>query len=932
MSVMKRSWLFRCVVVLLTMLLPICCLMDAFGSEAEVPEEILAEVDADGIEAQEPGQTFLTDDDLLIISPDIEALLEGLDETLEDEGVQPEPEALEGVDLLTEAMAEPVDAPETEPDPGSDPGVDSQPAAGDDPEPDPEADSESDPKPDPEPAAGGDPEPDPDPDPESDPKPDPEPAAGGDSEPDLDPDPESDPKPDPEPAAGDDPEPDPDPAPSGDGSETAPEPEPKPDTDLETAAEVPLVAESGSFPSSLVLGLKDTRRLDAGSVLSGRLAYVSSKPSVVGVDADTGRIVAKKKGTAKIAAVNASRKYVVCTVKVVDAPSRIAFARQKLTLNIGSSYSLPAKLPRGTAATVTYASSKAGVAKVNGRGVIQGVKAGTAVITARSHNGRTASCRVTVLNGTAPKTLTLSKTTARVGRGDKLKLKATLDAGSAAVLTWSSSNRNVATVSTKGLVTAKRTGTAKITVRTHNGLKKTCTVKVVKAPSKVSLSSAVLRVAVGETARLTAKLPAGTAASLTWKTGNAAVATVAGGRVTGLKPGTAKITVTTFNGKTASCIALVVADPAAPAEVSGAFEKSSLSVKLGKKAVINGAVTAKNTLLTGVRVTVDGSTATMSAKLSNVASVSLQASACGGAFVVNTAKAPFNRTGTYTLRLYATETTGTAGGAALDTLTVQVTGSNSQRMVDNLRNSSYLGAKATGISGIVELLMDHDYEPAFAAGVAANVLCEGDYGFFESSRYVTYPKNRPRYFAYLDGGNYYALKNGARVLSEVFLSKTALATYTGSVPASLRYSGANFYLNNYSSKSAWNVNLNNLEKLLSNLNKGSWKGMFGLGVVQWTASRTKNLVALYRKHAGDGAAITKSQVIAAENEMILNELGVSYAYVYNGWKSGGSVTGASGAAAAAEIFCRKYEIPAGIEAAVTRRRACAKEIYNIMMS
>lgn len=78
-----------------------------------------------------------------------------------------------------------------------------------------------------------------------------------------------------------------------------------------------------------------------------------------------------------------------------------------------------------------------------------------------------------------PSKVKLNKSTASVPKGKTLKLKATLKAKSAVtLLTWKSSNTKVATVTQKGKVKAKKKGTAIITVKTHNGKKAKCKIKV----------------------------------------------------------------------------------------------------------------------------------------------------------------------------------------------------------------------------------------------------------------------------------------------------------------------------------------------------------------------------------------------------------------------------------------------------------------------
>ena len=81
-----------------------------------------------------------------------------------------------------------------------------------------------------------------------------------------------------------------------------------------------------------------------------------------------------------------------------------------------------------------------------------------------------------VSNG--PTSIKLNKTSAYLGKKESVTLKYTLSAGSSSTVTWSSSNKNVATVS-GGKVTAKGAGTATITATTANGKKVACKVTVI---------------------------------------------------------------------------------------------------------------------------------------------------------------------------------------------------------------------------------------------------------------------------------------------------------------------------------------------------------------------------------------------------------------------------------------------------------------------
>ena len=124
-------------------------------------------------------------------------------------------------------------------------------------------------------------------------------------------------------------------------------------------------------------------------------------------------------------------------------------------------------------------------------------------------------------------------------------------------LSYKSSKRKVATVSSTGLVTAVKAGKAKITIRLNKKKKITMTVTVKDPykPTKVSIggASSVLYIGMGNP-QLTANLtPAYARTTLKWKSSNKKVLRVsATGVLIPVKPGKAKITVTTANKKKAS--------------------------------------------------------------------------------------------------------------------------------------------------------------------------------------------------------------------------------------------------------------------------------------------------------------------------------------------------------------------------------------------
>ena len=149
----------------------------------------------------------------------------------------------------------------------------------------------------------------------------------------------------------------------------------------------------------------------------------------------------------------------------------------------GSSQNLTATVSPSNATnkTLTWSSSNTSVATVS-NGVVKAVGFGTATITAKSNNGKTASCSVTV-NTIQPTGIKATPETSTLyGLNGTVKLTANVMPSNATnkTVTWSSRNTSVATVSSDGTVKAVGYGTTVITATTVNGLTSNCTINVKK--------------------------------------------------------------------------------------------------------------------------------------------------------------------------------------------------------------------------------------------------------------------------------------------------------------------------------------------------------------------------------------------------------------------------------------------------------------------
>ena len=119
---------------------------------------------------------------------------------------------------------------------------------------------------------------------------------------------------------------------------------------------------------------------------------------------------------------------------------------------------------------VTFKSSNKKVATVNSKGVITGKKAGKAVITVKVGK-YTKKLTVKVKKPS----FKLVKSSVKLKKGKKTTIR--VKAAPVSKVTYKTSNKKVATVNSKGVVTAKKKGTAKITVKC-NGITRTFKVTV----------------------------------------------------------------------------------------------------------------------------------------------------------------------------------------------------------------------------------------------------------------------------------------------------------------------------------------------------------------------------------------------------------------------------------------------------------------------
>jgi|GEM_PF-969054 len=289
------------------------------------------------------------------------------------------------------------------------------------------------------------------------------------------------------------------------------------------------------------------------------VTWASSDPKIATVS-NKGVVKGIKAGTVTITVKTTDGGYeAICEVTVNQPVTSISLDKKTLTVNVGFDGELNATVgpESATEKSVVWSSSNESIATVE-NGVVTGVGKGSATITATTVSGnKKATCKVTV--NVAVESVELNKDETTIDAGKSETLVATVGPTGATVktVTWTSSNPKIATVSNKGVVKGIKAGTVTITVKTTDGgYEATCEVTVNQPVTSLSLDKKTLALVVAGTYEFTLTVNPSNATdqSVTWISSNTSVATIdQNGEVTAVGKGSTTITVTSVNGKKATC-------------------------------------------------------------------------------------------------------------------------------------------------------------------------------------------------------------------------------------------------------------------------------------------------------------------------------------------------------------------------------------------
>lgn len=317
-------------------------------------------------------------------------------------------------------------------------------------------------------------------------------------------------------------------------------------------------------------GMKLTATLNPSNVTLKNVTWTSLNQDVLVVD-QLGNV------TAKALPANASSAVVgiVATSKndtnikatyniIVKRPvSQILISGNKtILLGRGASVLTAKVLPDNACVkTVVWTSSNKKVATV-ANGVVTGVAKGTAVITCKSTDGSGvyATYTVTVKQPVTSIKISSKKNYVFVGKTLALKASVAPKTANSRKVKWSTSNKKIATVSSKGVVKGRKAGTVTITCKAADGSGIVATYAVtVKNPVKAitvkngkkKINGKTIKIKKGNALALSLVVGPSTATdkTVTWKSSKAKIATVnPAGVITAVRPGTVTITVKANDG------------------------------------------------------------------------------------------------------------------------------------------------------------------------------------------------------------------------------------------------------------------------------------------------------------------------------------------------------------------------------------------------
>ena len=293
-----------------------------------------------------------------------------------------------------------------------------------------------------------------------------------------------------------------------------------------------------------------------------KLIWQSTDESVAVVDS-SGNIKGIGEGVTKITVEGklsgiAAEVEVEVVGNVKNGNKTIKLNKSTATLGVKETVQLTAEVTPASDEAIKWTTSNKSVATVD-KGLVTTHKTGAAIIKASLSDGSSATAIIEVTNdNVSVKAVKVDVEKLNVEIGQTVMINASVEPSNATdkSLIWKSADESIATVSSSGAVVGKKEGSTTITVVSNNGkLEASVDVTVVSYDvTSITLNTAPITLTSGGSHQLSFTLAPNNAKAntVTWTTSNAGVATINAGTIKAVGAGTARITATLKNGKTAS--------------------------------------------------------------------------------------------------------------------------------------------------------------------------------------------------------------------------------------------------------------------------------------------------------------------------------------------------------------------------------------------
>ena len=308
---------------------------------------------------------------------------------------------------------------------------------------------------------------------------------------------------------------------------------------------------------------------DPQNATNRTLEWYSINPNIATVD-ENGEVHALSVGSAVIYIYTPNNLSAKCTVNVLEPANSVKLDKTYATIGVNDTLTLNAEISPSTSTdNVTWSSDNQSIAQVsssNGKqAVIKALQTGTVNITATTDSGKTAYCKIIVKPHIT--NISFPESIYQIDKGEIFSLEPTITPADSidTIKSYTSSNKNVATVDNYGNVTALSAGQTEISVTTSNGKNAKCIVNVLVPSSSIKLDKTYATIGVNDTLTLNAEVsPSDSTDKITWSSNDESIASISNTNgkqavIKALKVGTIKITATTESGKSISCTVTVKA-------------------------------------------------------------------------------------------------------------------------------------------------------------------------------------------------------------------------------------------------------------------------------------------------------------------------------------------------------------------------------------